>query len=553
MSELTDPQGIYKELLEQMGTYQEQLRERSEDLEVESLSAISVQKLDKGIRITGVLLAEGMHNGIFYSGEEIKKMVKNFKDRILGMDMTVEHERTSEFGDKVVGTHTHVEFNPTLKAALYSATIDDINAVAQVNEGKLSATSLRLKERKVTVGDYTQAKDLTPLNNTLTAFPACTNCNVFHTEDLSLNYFGIQNITPKEEGENMSEEIEGQTIVPVILENKEELQKYKCPADSKKFDSFKDFLKHWIEEHKEEYGKYTQQESMQYYPKLMKDLELSEEDTKELTEILSAFTKFISKCRKGGKSMKECAAEWKVEHSENSEPEDEESVEDKESKCPVCDKTFELNEEFIKHWDESHTEEHGKYEDYKEKTENTEEEESELKRKRCPYCSNLFESLSKHFLRCESRKKTLTRLYQCNYCEESYKKEHDFLEHLPNCEKYNLSKAELSEEKKEEECEECPDETPEEKPEEVEESKEKETEGEEVKEKEVEAPKETPKEEEKEEKKETPKEEEEVVETPPEKPSKEEIVKAIMDSKIEGKTNIEKAVDLLLKGEEERW
>jgi len=301
-----DPQGIYTELLEEMKLLRERVKENSEEREVESLSALTFEELKEGLKISGVLLAEGVHNGIFYPGSEIQKMVKNYKKNIIGMDMTVEHEKTDEYGDRKVGKVTHVEFNPTLNAALYSAEITDEDAVNDIEGNKFGATSMRIKERKVTVGDFTKAVDLTPMNNTLTQFPACTNCNVFHIEDLSLKYYGIREGDEKEMDKEVTD----------TVEDTEELQ-YKCPICNSNLNSYQLFLKHWEEEHRMEYGKYD----TTYFDKVSKELlqdltkdilgeqedkEKEEMSIKELAELLSAYTKCIGKCMKGGKSMKEC-------------------------------------------------------------------------------------------------------------------------------------------------------------------------------------------------------------------------------------------------------
>lgn len=618
MNNNEDPQGIYTELLEEMKIMKEKLKEISEEGEVQSLTALSFEELKEGLRITGVLLAEGVHNGIFYPGQEIQKMIKNFKQDFIGMEVTVEHEKSEQYGDRKVGKITHVEFNPTLKAGLYKAEITDEDAVNDIEGGKLGATSLRLRQKKVTVGDFTKAVSLTPMNNTLTQFPACSNCNVFHIEDLSLNYYGIKEGDEKEMGSDK------EVTVP---EKTEDLQ-YKCYKCPKGFESYKDVVKHWGEEHREEFGEYDSTYAKP--PKLSQDeligelawSILGEYEDKEKAEAcvkvvvgyLSAYTTCIGKCMKAGKSMGECAKGCKGELSVSEESIEEHVATEAETKAmktrcakyptsfkaehgghvtkpskyanvsegmfaDPCNYKYPMTDEYIMpawaYVSKPENKTKGGYSDAEwswmrgrikarmkatghkvteesegdiniEGKEEVEEGESELKRTRCVYCKELYESLSKHLPRCESRKKVLSTLYQCNYCEKSYKKEQELVNHLPDCNQYKLAQAELSEKsteetpKEEKPKEEVSKETPI-KEEKVVEEKPKETPVEE-KPVEKEVPKEVP---------ETPKEEVKIVKEPIEKISKDELVDAIM--KIKGKTASQKAVELLLEGEKDRW
>lgn len=616
MNNNEDPQGIYTELLEEMKIMKEKLKEVNEEGEVQSLTALSFEELKEGLRITGVLLAEGVHNGIFYPGQEIQKMIKNFKQDFIGMEVTVEHEKSEEYGDRKVGKITHVEFNPTLKAGLYKAEITDEDAVNDIEGGKLGATSLRLRQKKVTVGDFTKAVSLAPMNNTLTQFPACSNCNVFHIEDLSLKYYGIKEGDEKEMGSDK------EVIVP---EKTEDLQ-YKCYKCNDRPTSYKDLLKHWGEKHREEFGEYDPTYAKP--PKLSQDeligelawsilgeyedKEKAEACVKVVVECLSAYTTCIGKCMKTGKSMGECAKGCKGELSIEEHGATEAETKAMKTRCakyPIspkvehgghvtkpsqyasvsegmfadpCNYKYPMDDAHIMAaWAYSGKPENkskGGYSDAEwgwmrnrikarmkaaghkvteesegdiniEGKEEVEEGESELKRTRCVYCKGLYESLSKHLPRCESRKKVLSTLYQCNYCEKSYKKELELVSHLADCNQYKLAQAELSEKPTEE--------TPkEEKPKEEEstetpikvekpvEEKPKETP---IVEKPVEkeVPKETPK------VPETPAEEAKIVKQPPKKITKKELLDAIM--KIKGKTASEKSVELLLEGEKDRW
>jgi len=511
--EIEDPQGILTEILEENRLLKEQLKKTVENVEVESLSAIYIiEELEDKIRISGVLLAEGMHNGIWYDGEKIEEMVKNYRNYIIGMDMTAEHEKTDEYGDRVVGKHDRVEFNPTLKAALYSCVIDDNDAVKDVREGRFKATSMRIGERKVTIGDTTRAVDLVPINNTLTEYPACSNCQVFTVEDLSFKYFGIVD-------ESISDFAPAQEEEHSATEAQKKAMKTRCAR----------------------------------YPVAPK-LEHGGHVTKPSQYASVSEGMFADPCNyKYPMTDKYVMAAWAYA----SKPEN-------KSKGGYSDAEWSWMRGRIKKRMKvagHKVEEKYEYGILKEETDiEIEEGEEELKRKRCPYCNELYESISKHLSHCDTRKQTLTRIYKCNYCETTYNCEKEFVNHLSACEKYQLAQENLSEEepvtpKEEPKVEEKPVETPKEEPKEepVEEPKEepKKEEESEPKEEEVEKPPEKkPKEEEVEEE-----EEEEPEEKPkpkeakpkaeePKQPSKEEIIKAVNDSE----KPWEAAADLIIEG-----
>lgn len=604
MTDVEDPQGIYTEILEENRVLKEQYKRKEEEIDVESLTALIIEQLEKGIKITGILLAEGMHNGIYYSPEKIKEMVDAHKKEIIGMDMTVEHERTDEYGNKVVGKHTGVEFNPTLKAAIYTAKIDDDQAISDIESGKFKATSMRLREKKVTVGDFTKATQLKPINNTLTQYPACTNCNVFHIENLSLEYLGIKDLSIKEE-EGMKE-----VIVPVIL--KEDQKTFKCPSCPETFDSFEGFLKHWGEEE-------SKAEHKNWESQKLNDLINS-----YLEEVKNSYGSCMSKCMKAGGSMTECAKTCKGKYKEEEKSalvkkyrirkvEDKYAVYEitptgegvgkqkevqkfdsqeeanqwvKENMAVYGDRStkniFQLlpirgeqsredwgvfdinNKDEIKKIREFYTFdeavewiEANLNKEYKEKTETIKEGEEDLRRNRCPYCDGLYTDLNKHYQHCDERKKTLSLKFGCTYCDETFDTEDKFTAHLSGCNKYQSAHVELSEEKKEPEVkkEEPKEEKKEEKKEletKVEEKKVEEPKVEEKKEEEkkVEKPKE--KEPEKKEEEGEVKEEKIIKEVIPQK--KEYTPKELLEHVKKAKGSIlDKAATLLLEREKDKW
>jgi len=428
---IEDTNGILTEVLEENRLLKERLKETHEDIEVESLSALSIERVDNKMRITGILLAEGTHNGIHYSGDEIKAMVDNYKNEILGMNMTVEHEKMSEYGNRVVGIHTHVEFNPVLNAALYTADISDEDAINDIESGKFQATSMRIKERKITVGDYTKATNIIPINNTLTQFPACSNCNVFHTESLSLKYYGIRS-KPESDDESVEDIAATEAQIKAM--------KTRC-------------AKYPISPKIEHGGHVTKPKQYADVPEgsFADPCNFKYPMTPQYVRAAWSYSGKPENKTKGGYSD----AEWgwmrnriknrmkvaghKVEDKSEG---DEEIMEDlkkdshgciigQEKWCPDGQKCVALTAEEL--------------EAYKEMTDKNNEGEEELKRKRCPYCSDLFESLPKHFPRCNDRNNALTKKYMCNHCENNFNTEKLFITHLDSCQEYKLAQEDLSE------------------------------------------------------------------------------------------------------------
>lgn len=145
---------------------------------------------------------------------------------------------------------------------------------------------------------------------------------------------------------------------------KEEKQKITCPVCGEEFGKKEDFLKHWVDSHKEKYGEYQK-----YKPEKEK-----EED--------SEYTDFIGKCRKEGKSMKECAIEWTKMKEKMSKENLTSTI-----KCPVCGKRFKTGDELITHWDRDHKDVYGPYGKIK-KLGDFEENETF----QCPACEKKFKS-----------------------------------------------------------------------------------------------------------------------------------------------------------------
>jgi len=186
---------------------------------IESLTTFYItEELANKIKISGVLIAEGVWNGVKYTWEELKKMYNKFKDKLSNLPIKVEHEKTKEYKDKTVGKHIKTELNETLKAILYEAEITDPKAIKDIKEGKFRATSLKSEMIKVSENGEELGRDINPIDNSLSQYPACSTCQMFNIEELhnEIKYFGIyetedlNNIKDKDKKEvsNMDEDIE---------------------------------------------------------------------------------------------------------------------------------------------------------------------------------------------------------------------------------------------------------------------------------------------------------------------------------------------------------
>jgi len=161
---------------------------------VESLSEFKYEELVDKLKIRGILLSEGTWNGLKYSWDKIKEMFNKYSDKLEKLPLKVEHGRLSNYKDKKVGSHIKVRLNNFLKAIEYEAEITDDKAIEDVKDGKFRATSLTLRTDRIVKDGEELAVNLVPLENSLTAYPACKVCNVFHIEELTsqVNYFGIR-------------------------------------------------------------------------------------------------------------------------------------------------------------------------------------------------------------------------------------------------------------------------------------------------------------------------------------------------------------------------
>jgi len=189
---------MLEELLKENELLRKEVKKLSsfDDIVVESLSGFHIEDLKDKLRITGILLAPGTHNGIEFSPKHIELMYKNFRDYLSKMQLVVEHGEDINYGEKVIGKHEKALWDPLLKCIKYVAIVDNKNAIKDIKNMIFRATSMRLKLKRSFTENGWKGKNFKPINNSLTRYPACKACQMFNFEDLSENnnidYFGIK-------------------------------------------------------------------------------------------------------------------------------------------------------------------------------------------------------------------------------------------------------------------------------------------------------------------------------------------------------------------------
>ena len=196
-------ESIIKELMSENAYLRKELekltkRSKPVNAEIESLSGFQVEELANKLKISGILLAEGVWNGVLYTKDEIKKMYEKYKEDLAKLPITVEHERTEEFGDREVGRHTKVEWSDTLGAIIYEGEITELEAIKRIKNGTYNGTSLKIYLERVPCDNVEKGINLRPVNNSLTSLPACSSCLIVSKEELSaksipgtFRYYGV--------------------------------------------------------------------------------------------------------------------------------------------------------------------------------------------------------------------------------------------------------------------------------------------------------------------------------------------------------------------------
>lgn len=389
--------GIIEELKAELTGAMEQLKEYNtlvQSLSKEITFPLAVTSSEPMI-ITGVALASGLWKGVYYSPEELKKEAENMKKILLKLPLIVEHGKSEKYGTRQVGEHLDFYYEPTLESLVYKAKVTDPEAMKDIKSGKLFGTSMKTDMKAVTIGGLTKGFRFIPLENSLTASPACDKCVIFSKKQgdsrvLSLHkYLNNKNIlkskrgvmemsnqeeTPGEEKltirkedvlalpKKIEELSNGTTVKADVMSLKEALEQkrdviYKIEPGEYSQEAL-DFVI-IDEEAKPKYPKYK------YYPykykyKYPKKKKMSLDEILDTIILDASYKSFMKECMKEeGMDMKKCAAKWKQEKSSG---ESSEELAKKPVTCPVDGKEFTSFAAFKKHWNDEHA---AKYGDYK--------------------------------------------------------------------------------------------------------------------------------------------------------------------------------------------
>jgi len=342
------------------------------------------------MKISGVLISEGVWKGIKYSYDKVLKPSLN---KFKGLKGLVMHGKTEEFKDREIGKLTKVACDDLLKAITFQALVTDEEAVKKIEEGVFDAVSVKGKFEDIDMSvTPPEGINYTPIEWSLTGTPACKNCLIFSKEELSrsIESFINQDVPGDKKVNNMSEEefeVKDNEVL-VLPENWDELEDFtEVEAEVLPFEELsKTKKKRKIIRVKP--GKYPVRAKKiakyygypypyYYYPYYYynPNYEKSLDDLLDLLPLAENYKAFMKKCMNEKKDIKEvtarmkaCAMEWKKQSEEESKEEEkeeeikeEEEIEMAEIKCPVCGEVFKSKKALIKHWNEEHKEKYGEY------------------------------------------------------------------------------------------------------------------------------------------------------------------------------------------------
>jgi hypothetical protein len=202
----------------------------SNDLHIQTLSNFTIiEELQNRLRISGILLAEGVWNNVLYTKDQIKIMFDKFKGKLSHLNYKVEHERTQEFGNANVGVNSQVEWSDTLGAILYKADITNPKIIEDIKSGLYTGTSMKLAIKKIIdEKGVVKALNLEPIDNSVTSNPACDPSRIIISRE-ELNSDGMNSTQTfsivKEEELNKESDNMNETITKVSL-NEQELEHF---------------------------------------------------------------------------------------------------------------------------------------------------------------------------------------------------------------------------------------------------------------------------------------------------------------------------------------
>jgi len=224
--------GIVEELAAQLVATKTQLKEAQDkikeresilpgekSLEMLDLPIYVIESLqDKPIVVTGIALAEGIWKSVVYTPEEISKAADDLK----GKPLLVEHGHDDHFNDRKVGEVTEAHFDPTLKALVFKAKVEDEEARKLVMNGTFQAVSCSTWMEKRTINqDLKMGYAFHFAELSLVKNPACEKCFIFHLEQLRKEMDKVEQCLNKNEDkiENRSDvKMETQTAPSVPKE-----------------------------------------------------------------------------------------------------------------------------------------------------------------------------------------------------------------------------------------------------------------------------------------------------------------------------------------------
>jgi len=367
---LEDP--VVPELLAQVEELQEELRKLRNPIyhDVWKYEILSVEPL----KIRGIALKEGRWNGVWYPAEEIKKV----KDKLVGVPLLVEHGEDPKFKRTQVGRVVKAIWEPFFKSLLFEAEITCPKARQMILDGKFKAVSMATLMHQRISSKGKEGYDFEFQELSLVKNPACSVCFVIDVVDKESLSIPKQTTKPRG-GEEVSEEKKTETasrkrtsqafdyltsILKSVPEELRELVELHIDLSDLGEGETPRILIHFGKKKPEKYE--YPYEYPEKKPKKKSEDIVEEED--------SAYTDFMKKCLAQGKTMKECAEEWKRQYRKYPEykyPEkkSEELTEEKAGESPKGETRVEEPVEEKKEEPKEETKEAPKEDQKEEKTE----------------------------------------------------------------------------------------------------------------------------------------------------------------------------------------
>ncbi len=163
----------------------------------------------KPLIIRGIAITEGewsTKKGVFYFSADIIKEASKQSNPVV----IVEHEQTSEFGNKRVGKTTKWEFNETVKGIVFNAEITDDEAIEGIKSRRFKGVSIGAKIDTEMVDNVKKVTGIKMKEISLTEKPVCEVCYIAFSKD-KLEMLKSMNGEGKEEKANMSDDNEEKT------------------------------------------------------------------------------------------------------------------------------------------------------------------------------------------------------------------------------------------------------------------------------------------------------------------------------------------------------